>query len=309
MTIIKRILLAAFLLMPLIAGCNNNSAQNPRKREPESLYSSYTSDDETEADVEVPAADSAQIYTYEVISAVSEDMPEYRYVATGNAKGTGEWSTGFITGLEVYDDNHALLLSVDFTDEKSGRPGNDLYFNMMDTMGLHVTDVNFDGYKDVIILNGFGGAHSNSWYDCWLWDTAAASFVYSQSFANICNPAIDRNKQCIYSSGGSGAGGSSYSILRFIDDEFVVTDHLSWYHQRILLPEGEAWEGERYEASGYCFREEQLINGSLETTHQEFYPNEDIDFLIDTYYDQDPWQLNSPRWYMLGGHHADEWLE
>ena len=102
-------------------------------------------------------------YVYEVTGRVNEFIPEYRYQATGIASGTDEWSVGYITGLTVYNENGRIPLHADFTD---GKPGNPIYFNMMDTMGLHILDVNFDGYKDVIILKDFGGAHSNTWYDC-----------------------------------------------------------------------------------------------------------------------------------------------
>jgi hypothetical protein len=33
---------------------------------------------------------------------------------------------------------------------------------MMDTIGKYIVDVNFDGYKDVIILNSFCGVYSFS---------------------------------------------------------------------------------------------------------------------------------------------------
>jgi len=95
-------------------------------------------------------------------------------------------------GLEVYDENNKIILSKDFSkkhyDMEVGYP---VYNEMMDTMGLHVVDVNFDGYKDVIILNNFFGAHGNTWYDCWLWDVKTSSFVASESFAEICNPSLD----------------------------------------------------------------------------------------------------------------------
>jgi len=63
---------------------------------------------------------------------------------------------------------------------------------MMDKIGLHVTDVNFDGYRDVIILN----------------------------------TAIDPEKRCIYSAGGSGAAYWGGRIYKFKDGEFVVTNEL-----------------------------------------------------------------------------------
>jgi hypothetical protein len=39
---------------------------------------------------------------------------------------------------------------------------NPVYNQMMDTIGKYIVDVNFDGYKDVIILNSFCGVYSFS---------------------------------------------------------------------------------------------------------------------------------------------------
>ncbi|MBS5932572.1 MAG: DUF5050 domain-containing protein [Clostridiales bacterium] len=109
--------------------------------------------------------------TYEISARLGEDMPEYRFVATGMTRTTDDWESGYVMGLVVYDENSILLLSADFSQTFYDQIiGNAVYNQMMNTMGLHVVDVNFDGYRDVIILNTFGGAHSNTWYDCWLWN-------------------------------------------------------------------------------------------------------------------------------------------
>jgi hypothetical protein len=200
----------------------------------------------------------------------------------------------FVTGLDVYNENDASIRSVTFEPESCP-----VYPQMMDTMGLHVTDVNFDGYKDVIILNCFHGAHSNSWYDCWLWDVKKSAFIHSESFVNICNPALDPVKQCIYSTGGSGAGYHSWYIYKFINGVFVISNSLSF-------------EGLHDEESGNYLglqlTEEALIDGKMEIVRKDII-HEKVSFDETNYNNDELWQLKNPRWYGIGGHDADKWLE
>jgi len=231
-------------------------------------------------------------HTYEIKARLHESMPEYRFAATGVIQGTDEWMFGYVMGLSVYDENGESILSADFSEISDGQVvGYHVYNEMMDTMGLHVTDVNFDGYKDVIILNMFGGAHGNTWYDCWLWDAETSSFAESESFAEICNPALDPEKKCIYSTGGSGAAFWGGSIYKFIDGEFVVTNDL--YTD---------WDG---------LVEKALINGKMEIVREVSFGGDEqiIESEKEYYRNSELWQLDHPHWYWLGGHHADQWLD
>jgi len=233
------------------------------------------------------------VHTYEIKARLHESMPEYRFVATGVVNGPDEWMFGYVMGLNVYDENGKSILSADFSEisEDGEIVGYHVFNEMMDTMGLHVTDVNFDGYKDVIILNTFAGAHANTWYDCWLWDTKTSSFVASESFAEICNPALDAEKKCIYSAGGSGATYWGGMIYKFIDGEFVVTNELDTY-----------WDG---------LIERALINGKMEVVREVSYGDDKqaIEREQEYYRNSELWQLDHPHWYWMGGHHADQWLE
>lgn len=234
--------------------------------------------------------------TYEINARLREDMPKYRFAATGVTRGADEWMTGYVMGLEVYDENGLSLLSADFSqalnDEVTGNP---VYNEMMDTMGLHVADVNFDGYKDVIILNDFSGAHGNTWYACWLWNPETSSFVESESFAGICNPALDPEKKFIYSTGGSGASNQEWDIYQFIDGEFVVTNSLSYEETN----------------EGYHFKEQKLVSGKMEFVRDDIIKEDSYDDALSAagYINDDLWQLANPHWYGGGGHQADEWLE
>ena len=232
-------------------------------------------------------------HTYEIRKRLHESMPEYRFVATGLVQGPDEWMYGYVLGLDVYDENGKSILSEDFSEitDNGEVTGYHVYNEMMDTMGLHVTDVNFDGYKDVIILNTFAGAHANTWYDCWLWDTKTASFVKSESFSQIVNPALDAEKKCIYSTGGSGAAFWGGSIYKFIDGEFVLTNELDTDSNGLV--------------------ERALIDGKWEIIREVTY-GDDITTLEreqEYYRNSELWQLDHPHWDWIGGHHADQWLE
>lgn len=239
--------------------------------------------------------EQAEPSDYEITARLHEYMPEYIFRASGLTIGTDEWSTGYILGLEVYDDKGEILLYADFSWVEDGRIfGNYAFNNMMDTMGLHVVDVNFDGYKDVIIFNDYGGAHSNSWYDCWLWDAETSSFVTSESFTAICNPALDPEKKYIYSSGGSGAEFWGGSVYRFINGEFVMTDNLDGSWRRVV-------ESRYVDGEMKVVREVALDDDTEKVREQQtYYANDDFW----------QWQLGNldSRWYMYGGHHADQWL-
>lgn len=229
-------------------------------------------------------------HTYEVRARLHDEMPEYRFVATGRVNGTDNWVIGFVLGLEVYDEKGAPILTANFIENAEGYY---VYNQMLDTMGLHVVDVNFDGYRDVIILNTFSGAHSNTWYDCWLWDVETAAFVPSPSFSDICNPAIDREKECIYSAGGGGAAYWGGSIYEFLNGEFVMTHDLYT-----------SWSG---------LQETALVDGEMKTVREASWgAGWGTDVLAqerEHYKSSDLWQLEHPRWYWFGGHHADQWLE
>ena len=228
--------------------------------------------------------------TYEIYASLNESMPEeYRFFASGLDSEQG--NLGFVMGLKVYNENNVLILSEDFSKTDDTLMGYPVYSEMMDTMGLHVVDVNFDGYKDVIILNNFFGAHANTWYDCWLWDANSSSYVFSESFTEICNPALDRDNKCIYSSGGSSAAYWGGKIYKFINGEFILTNEL--YTD---------WDG---------LVESKLMNDKMEIVRQVKY-GEDEQVVMDEmeyYKNHELWQLDNPHWYRVGGHHADRWLE
>jgi hypothetical protein len=229
--------------------------------------------------------------TYEVRDRLHKDMPKYRFLAQGKTRDTEDYSVGFVMGMKVFDEKGRLILSSDFSDTSSDEVlGSPVYYKMMDTMGLHIVDVNFDGYKDVILLDNFFGAHSNTWYNCWLWNPKTFSFVESKSFTEICNPALDPKNKCIYSAGGSGAEFWGGSIYKYINGKFIMTNNL--------------------DANSRGLTETKLVNGKMVVVRKVSYTSGDKaeEGEVQYYKTSKLWQLDNPRWYMIGGHEADQWL-
>ena len=299
--------IAALLLLTLLTGCAENSSigkkaiASPADNTPNNeasmptLNNGNNNTQENESlilyDSTIGLAEIPGSHTYEIYARLKEGLPEYRFVATGITNGTDDWAYGYVLGLEIYDNNNKRILTADFSEVQDGSAtGYNVYNQMMDTMGLHVVDVNFDGYKDVIVLNTFAGAHGNTWYDCWLWDDATSSFMASKSFSEICNPSLDPENKRIYSTGGSGAAYWGGNIYKFINGEFVLTNELDT-----------SWEGlvERELANGEMIVVREVSFGEGDNVikaEQEYYKNSEL------------WQLDHPRWYWSGGHESDQWL-
>ena len=208
----KKIIYIIFLIVLLMCACSKRSPTASGQGDTSTKFSTSSNIQPSQSSQSTPPT-TAKPYKYEVRSSLHAKMPEYRFEASG--------VDVFVTGLDVYNEKGKSILTVAFKPEDCP-----VYPEMMDTMGMHVTDVNFDGYKDVIILNCFAGAHGNSWYDCWLWNAKKSTFIHSKSFINICNPALDKEKRCIYSMGGSGAYVGDWFIYKFIGGEFVVSNSL-----------------------------------------------------------------------------------
>jgi hypothetical protein len=55
----------------------------------------------------------------------------------------------------------------------------------------------------------------------------------------------------------------------------------------------------------------KLANGKMEIVRDiQFGDDDQVIRNEQEYYKNDElWQLDNPRWYWVGGHHADQWLE
>ena len=63
---------------------------------------------------------------------------------------------------------------------------------------FEIIDVNFDGFKDILIYLGSYGNQGVIYKDCFIWNDKKHLFENYNPFKNIPNPQIDENEKCIY---------------------------------------------------------------------------------------------------------------
>lgn len=87
-------------------------------------------------------------------------------------------------------------------------------WNLPDTdvdVKIRLCDVDFDGYKDILINLGAYGNQGVTYYDCYLWSVEHERFSYFPVFKEIGNPKIVASDRVIISSSRSSAAEYVYS--------------------------------------------------------------------------------------------------
>jgi hypothetical protein len=97
-----------------------------------------------------------------------------------------------------------------------------IYFSIDD-------DVNFDGYKDICLLN-YEGNYNNSYY-FWLFDKKSNQFKHYKDLDNVYNPAIIKEKKEICSKWHSGV--SEFYLEKYFwkNDSLVLKEKYEEYWQ------------------------------------------------------------------------------
>ncbi len=81
---------------------------------------------------------------------------------------------------------------------------------------FEITDVNFDGFDDILIYLGSYGNQGVVYKDCFLWDVKKQKFENCSLFKDIPNPQIDESEKYIY--GNIRNSSSHYEYEAFIWD-------------------------------------------------------------------------------------------
>jgi hypothetical protein len=166
--------------------------------------------------------------------------------------------------------------------------------------GYHITDFNFDGYKDILLLYDVQGNHANHFYCGWLWNDESKHF--EEIALDMVNIAIDRTNECILSVATNWAASHTYSMYKYIGKEFVLTNELT-------IEAVTSDKFERYRISNlredddpWIYIEKKLSNGKV-TTIQDFvvvFPNDKVgkrkaDQLYHS--ENSMWAVSSLKWY------------
>lgn len=122
--------------------------------------------------------------------------------------------------VEVYNGD-ALLQTIRYGHENAHPSWDELIWE---------EDVNFDGVKDILILQGYYGSHGDKIYRCYCYNEQWSIYWEESSFKEIPNPEPDTERQLIL--GRSRGGASSYTDVFYQYDgrDFVLiqTDYYIW---------------------------------------------------------------------------------
>ena len=127
--------------------------------------------------------------------------------------------------------------------------------------GLILADANFDGQKDILVLQGHFGAQYAAVYDCFLSDDG--TYKLNESFSKISNPALDYQNKQVLSTWRNWAASHSWAMLSYIDGEFVKTDSLTQepeetgddYNETDWMHLVERFDGKNVESQTYLKRD------------------------------------------------------
>ncbi len=151
---------------------------------------------------------------------------------------------------------------------------------------IYIEDINFDGEDDLIIP--YQRTAAAAYYTAYVWDTATKQFVYTPTFENLPNVALNKNKKEILSH-KSADKTTSYSISIFDPHikDFIVQKSLYYY------PVGE---------EKMVYKEELFKNGIEQTVAEFTKPIKSSDYysmdseIYNYYSNHSEWDLDSPKW-------------
>lgn len=107
-------------------------------------------------------------------------------------------------------------------------------FGSFRTDHMSLTDINFDGVKDIVLASGGFGNQMLSYDFGWIWNRDSGVYEYSPTYSRIANASVDQEHQIVRSSWRNSAGSHSWAIYRYVDGEFVEQSVLT---EDFLLPD------------------------------------------------------------------------
>ena len=99
-----------------------------------------------------------------------------------------------------------------------------------------LSDVNFDGYDDLLIYLGSYGNQGVVYKDCFLWNAAASLFERCGAFKNIPNPVVDTQGGFIHGSTRRNAGHYVFELWSWSDGNLRNDCKIHKVHSAAQLP-------------------------------------------------------------------------
>ena len=121
--------------------------------------------------------------------------------------------------------------------------GNDLFQEIKDNKSIYLKefrliDWNFDGYKDISVLNECGSGGRSYWI--WLYNPTKFNYVYNQELSRIWGLEQDTLSRSIIHHFRNGAIEEKWDTFKFVNEKLVFVKSL--YQQRYSDPNGNQWK-------------------------------------------------------------------
>ncbi|SEV86560.1 XAC2610-related protein [[Clostridium] fimetarium] len=262
------VLIILFVISLFLFSCTKNS-KNSQSNE------SLTTKSETE-----DTSNQIVKYTRSFTGKVFDDTPEFKFIINGYSDNDYACHANKI---EIFDAiNNQKLQEMNFDDT-------DIFLSYNNTLGFRLTDLNFDGYKDIMFLYASVSARANHLYYCWLWDKDSQRFVENKSFSDIFNPAIDRKNKQLLSIVANNARSHTWGMYIFADGKFLLSNELT---EELLYDEINTNKPK------WHYTESKLENGTMNVI-EDFTIIDNSNIQAEQYHDENSfWGLGSKKWYM-----------
>jgi len=147
---------------------------------------------------------------------------------------------------------------------------------------FYITDVNFDGYKDIVAIVDQQGTQGMHTYICFVWNETLLKFEKS-SFPDWGFISIDYDRQLLLASWRNWAASHGWAIYEYIDNVLMKTYECNRTYT------GTFEKGEEI----IHFVEEQLIDGGMQIIFDDNIAENELNEHL---WYNDLWQLSNGSW-------------
>lgn len=245
---------------------------------------------------EIKSADKKLIAEneYTMIRKVNEDLPQYEFNFSYHPyDDSDEHYQEVFEWLNHYVDVEISQLDGEVIDSLRIHDVGRFY-----TESYHITDINFDGNKDILVLLDRDNAKANHVYAAYLWDETNNQF--EEIVLPFFNLAIDRESERLLSVVANWAASHTYEMYGFINDELQLLSSLTIEG---IAPDKYEEYGipEESDKNYWLFEEYEITSGEALLVNQfvSYSGDENYDTIINLYYtDDSKWQLGGLRFYL-----------
>jgi hypothetical protein len=182
----------------------------------------------------------------EFVKRINPRLPDFRFVIVGDS------DVGWVDSLKIFQADDTTLKQVIELDDEftvSPLPRNQEYF--------FVEDYNNDGYKDIRILECWGGS-GGEFYIVWIYNPKIKLFETDEFYCNLPNAVFDFKKRTLETYDHNGDGDNTYQLYKFFNKTYN------------LMLEVKDWTDEGAEHGKYFVRDiKKRVDGKIKLISSE----------------------------------------